>query len=80
MKIGVDNISAWPIRNADDKIDVELSPSNEEMDKMQEWAEKNSNPECKIRFLRDSNAVLYQTNKKLTLFPDGTLSGTWCNH
>ncbi len=78
-KLNVDFISAWPIRGLDDQIDHKFSPLEEELDKMEEWIENNYDPECKIRLLREKNRVLYATGKKLTLFPDGTLSGTWCN-
>lgn len=71
--LGVDNISAWPVRGTDDKLDLILSPSNEELDKMSEWAEGNG-----VRLLRENSRIVYETGKKLTLFPDGTLSNTWC--
>ncbi|MFA5258830.1 MAG: radical SAM protein [Candidatus Pacearchaeota archaeon] len=76
-KIGVDSISAWPIRTLDDKIDSEKSPSEEELDKIEEWIQKSGN--TNIRLLREKSKVAYQTGQKLTLFPDGTLSNTWCN-
>lgn len=74
---GVDMISAWPIRNEDDKVDSTLSPLEEELDKMEAWVERQ---DLKIRLLREKNRVLYDTEQKLTLFPDGTLSNTWCNN
>jgi len=77
-KIGVDSISAWPVRGMDDKISSELAPLEKELDKMEDWVEKNQDPECGIRLLREKSRVVYQTGQKLTLFPDGTLSNTWC--
>jgi len=71
--LGVDSISAWSVRGMDDKLDLDLSPSNEELDKMSEWAEENG-----VRLLREKSRIVYETGKKLTLFPDGTLSNTWC--
>lgn len=77
-RMGVDFVSAWPIRGMDDKIDEELSPSESELDKMEEWARENQGPEYVIRLLREKNRVLYRKGQKLTLFPDGTLSNIWC--
>ncbi len=77
--MGVDFISAWPIRNMDDKIDLELSPLEKELDKIERWVEEQS-PEGRIRLLREKSRRAYQTGEKLTLFPDGTLSNSWCNY
>lgn len=77
-KLGVDFISAWPVRGMDDKLDLDLSPLEKELDKMENWIEENQDFN-KIRLLRENTRILYQTKKKLTLFPDGTLSNTWCN-
>jgi len=76
---GVDCISAWPIRDKEDKVDIKLSPLEEELDRMERWVE-DQNPKHKIRLLREKSKVAYQTGQKLTLFPDGTLSNTWCNY
>ena len=78
-EIGFDSISAWPIRNAQDNVDPELAPPQNELELMGKWVEeqgKNSG----IRLLGEGNRVVYETGQKLTLFPDGTLSNTWCNH
>lgn len=75
-EIGVDFISAWPIRGKDDKLDQNLSPLEEELNKMEIYAENNKN----IRLLQENSRIAYKTGKKLTLFPDGTLSSTWCNY
>jgi MoaA/NifB/PqqE/SkfB family radical SAM enzyme len=78
-RMGVDSISAWPIRNQNDKIDQNLSPLEEELNKIETWIETNQNPKCPIRMPTKKNQELYQTNQKLTLFQNGTLSNTWCN-
>ena len=78
-KIGVDSISAWPVRGMDDKISSELAPLEKELDKMEDWVEKNQEKNCRIRLLREKSRILYKTGKKLTLFPDGILSSSWCN-
>jgi len=46
---------------------------------MEDWVEKSKDSECKIRLLREKSREAYQTGRKLTLFPDGTLSNSWCN-
>jgi MoaA/NifB/PqqE/SkfB family radical SAM enzyme len=78
-KKGVDSVSAWPIRTLDDKVNVELAPIKSELDKMNIWVKENSNSNFLIRLLMEENQELYKKGKKLTLFPDGTLSSTWCN-
>lgn len=78
-KIGADFISAWPIRGIDDKLDLDLSPLEKELDKMEDWVKRNQDHKCQVRLLREKSRILYQTSQKLTLFPDGTLSNTWCN-
>ena len=76
MHIGVDGISAWPVRTLDDKIDRENSPDDMDMKKIEEWAK---NYGSRVRVLGEKNKVLYEQGKKLTLFPDGKLSSSWCN-
>ncbi len=78
MRKGVDSVSAWPIRNNEDKVDPELSPLEKELDLMERWVERQTG--LKIRLLREKSKDAYQTGQKLTLFPDGTLSNTWCNY
>ena len=77
IRMGADYISAWPIRGIDDKPSLELGPDNDELRKMQLWIDEN-NYGKKIRLLTEETRELYRTGKKLTLFPDGTLSSTWC--
>ncbi|MFH1589755.1 MAG: radical SAM protein [archaeon] len=76
MNIGVNKISAWPIRNKEDKIDYKLSPTETELDKIQEWINKTNHD---VRLLREYNQEVYKKGLKLTLFPNGVLSNTWCN-
>jgi MoaA/NifB/PqqE/SkfB family radical SAM enzyme len=75
--LGVDKVSAWPIRNMDDKVDTGLSPPTEELDKIEEWIKNHT--EYSARLLRENSRIVYQTGQKLTLFPNGKLSNTWCN-
>ena len=77
-ELGVDAVSAWSVKNADDKIDKKLSPPSTTMDEIEEWVEKNTESKFKIRLLREKIGCACQS-KKLTLFPDGTLTNTWCN-
>ncbi|MFC1720692.1 radical SAM protein [Patescibacteria group bacterium] len=78
--IGADSISAWPIRGIDDEVDKERAPIASEMNKMSEWALQYSRPGFELRVLGEENRIAYQSGQKLTLFPDGSLSGTWCNN
>lgn len=74
--IGVDSVSAWPIRNNKDEVDFNLSPLEEEFGKMERWARNLDD----VRLLGKKNEVVYEAGKKLTLFPNGILSNTWCNN
>ena len=78
-ELGVDAVSAWPIRGHDDKPHLKHSPLEEELSRMEAWVAENQSNECKLRLLREKSKVAYSSGKKLTLFPDGTLSNTWCN-
>jgi|APSaa5957512535_1039671.scaffolds.fasta_scaffold07525_5 molybdenum cofactor biosynthesis enzyme MoaA len=80
QKIGVDSISAWPIRGQDDTLDPNLAPTSEELDQMGEWIGKRDPKKGKIVLLRENSRIKYKNREKLTLFPDGTLSNTWCNY
>lgn len=75
-KLGIDMISAWPIKDKHDNISKTLSPSKKELKKMQNWLIKN--PDKTIKLLLEENNIL--RTKKLTLFPDGSLSDRWCNN
>lgn len=77
--MGVDYISAWPIRGMDDKINQNLSPLEKELNKMEAWIKNNQSHKYGIRLLREKNQGLYRDGRKITLFPDGTLSSAWCN-
>jgi MoaA/NifB/PqqE/SkfB family radical SAM enzyme len=79
IDLGVDNISAWPIRDQEDKVSLELSPPESELDKMEDWIEKNGGLGHRIRLLRENSRIVYQTGQKLTRFPNGIISNTWCN-
>jgi len=76
--LGVDLISAWGIRDEYDKLDINLSPDRSEMNKMEKWVLENKKLKSKLRLLREKDRNSYKSNKKLTLFPDGTLSNKWC--
>ncbi len=78
LHIGVDRVSAWPVRTLDDKVDTELSPPADELEQMEIWVRRNFDSK-KVRLLLEKSKVAYKSGKKLTLFPDGTLSSSWCN-
>lgn len=75
---GIDAVSAWPIRGTDDKPDATLAPSKEEMDKMEAWINGRIGSHCTVRLLCEKSHTIYDDKKKLTLFPNGVLSNTWC--
>lgn len=76
--LGVDAISAWPIRNADDTPDKKRGPSKKELDRMEAWINERDGKPCVMRLLREQSRVAYDEGEKLTLFPNGVLSNTWC--
>jgi molybdenum cofactor biosynthesis enzyme MoaA len=77
--MGVENVSAWLIRDSEDKVDKNLSPDKKEIYKIKQWIKKNK-VEDKIRLLVGKKSrQVYQKGEKLTLFPDGTLTNIWCN-
>jgi molybdenum cofactor biosynthesis enzyme MoaA len=71
-EIGADSISAWPLRDINDRLDYDSLP--EELPQMWMWAAENG-----VRLLAEESHDMYASGKKLTLFPDGTLSGNWCS-
>lgn len=80
LNVGADFISAWPIRDSSDRVDKKLSPLEEELDKMEAWIIDKNLSEKGIILLREKSKISYELGEKLTLFPDGTLSNTWCNN
>jgi molybdenum cofactor biosynthesis enzyme MoaA len=72
----VESIASWPLRDADDNVDVKALPPADELIKMREWIE--ANPVYRVRFLENEKAHEQSYSRKLTLFPDGTLSNAWC--
>jgi len=80
LRLGVDRISAWPVRGLDDNLDLANSPLEEELDKIDRWIERNHfDEDGKVRLLREKSREAYLEGHKLTLFPDGRLSNSWCN-
>lgn len=79
LGLGVDYISAWPVRTLDDRVDEQLAPPDSGLDLMEEWIRSEQGLEGRIRLLREESKAEYASGRKLTLFPDGTLSSTWCN-
>lgn len=79
MGLGVDSISAWPIRGMNDEVDLEKSPSKIELDKIEKWIQGYDKYVGKVKLDVDGNRKQYYSGSKLTLFPDGTLTNKWCN-
>ena len=77
--MGVDSVAAWCLRDANDNVDADLAPAKAELDLMERWAkeEQNSQYPYNVVVYREENRG-YQEGDKLTLFPDGTLSNSWC--
>lgn len=70
--LGVDAISAWPIRDLRNNVDWTKAPEIEELTKMREWAAGRAN--AKVVGLDR-----IREERKLLLSQDGRLSGEWCN-
>ena len=79
QKLNFNSVSSWRIRDQNDNVDLENSPLESELDKMEKFIEENKFNNFDIKIMRGQNQVLYQTKQKLTLFPSGILSNTWCN-
>jgi len=77
-RIGADRIAAWPLRGADDRIDPIASPPKSELDAIGSWIQHHQDNLCSITLLGESTHAAYGAGEKLTLFPDGVLSSTWC--
>ncbi|MBU1975157.1 MAG: radical SAM protein [Nanoarchaeota archaeon] len=73
---GVDNIAGWPVRDEKDEYDILNAPSMSEIQEMREWAKNDRT----IQVQTEEHHELYKNKKKLGLFPDGSLSNSWCNH
>lgn len=71
-KWGVDKISAWPVRKLDDTLDYDNIPRD--ISKMKEFANDYG-----VRLLLEDSKKSYEVGDKLTLFPNGVLSNTWCS-
>lgn len=79
-KIGFDKIAAWPIRDEQDKLDLKLAPEEIELDEMEKLISFDESLFGKVSIYREKDHLKYKENKKLTLFPNGVLSNTWCNY
>jgi molybdenum cofactor biosynthesis enzyme MoaA len=80
--LGVDNISAWPLKNNDDSIS-DQAPEEECLRAIQEYAECSSpmyvgSSERTIRVLLGDNKNKQTIGKKVALFQNGEISDVWC--
>jgi len=75
--LGTDSIAAWCLRDKDDQIDAKLAPASNVLDEMEAHAFFESQLGFPVKVYREEKRG-YQEGDKLTLFPDGTLSNTWC--
>jgi molybdenum cofactor biosynthesis enzyme MoaA len=77
-EIGFDKIAAWSIRDEEDRLNPELSPEKRELEKIENLIAMDKNLSGKVNIHREEDQLKYKENKKLTLFPNGVLSNTWC--
>ncbi|VVB79599.1 Coenzyme PQQ synthesis protein E [uncultured archaeon] len=77
QKIGADNISAWPLRDETDGIDLARSPDKSELVRIHDFVERDTSG--RLRMIFEEKPTHYHSEKKLTLFPDGSLASSWCN-
>ena len=78
LKLGVDTISAWPIRDiVKDKVDIINSPVTSEMERMTYWIVNN--PQYPVKLLWERIEPAYKKNNKLSMLPNGTISDSWCS-
>lgn len=80
--LGVDNISAWPLKDEHDFIS-DLAPPASELGRMQEFVE--SDPPLlrwyagrEIRLLLGDSDSQEKLGKKVALFQNGEISDVWC--
>jgi len=79
FQLGVSNISAWPIRDHhSDVVDTSLIPDHNELNKMVDYSNEQNKQGKRIRILLEDSKLRYKLGEKLTLFPNGKISNTWC--
>jgi molybdenum cofactor biosynthesis enzyme MoaA len=76
-KIGTDAISTWPLRDKNDMIDLELSPEQTQLEKINKFVTESKN--TNLTMVYEQFPTHYHSSKKLTLFPNGLLASSWCN-
>ena len=72
FSMGVDNVSAWPLKNEDDSISA-LAPDKSELERMRGLADGKN-----IRLLLGDSNAKEMLGKKIALFQDGSISDVWC--
>jgi MoaA/NifB/PqqE/SkfB family radical SAM enzyme len=82
FSLGVDDISAWPLKDKDDFISS-LAPGRDELGKIRDLAADQHHhfpayPQRKIRLLLGDQNAKENLGKKIALFQDGTISDVWC--
>ena len=73
---GADMVAAWPVRDEQDQINPFMAPPPEEIKRMKAWVDSGKS---RIYVRMPTSRKGYEKGQKLTLFPDGTLSSSWCN-
>lgn len=80
--LGVDNVSAWPLKNSDDSISSQ-APDTEHLLDIQKFALQHSpiaigNVDRTIRVLLGDKKSKQMLGKKIALFQNGEISDIWC--
>lgn len=79
QNLNFDSISAWSIRDMQDNIDKKRSLDEIELQKIKRWVRKQNSEKYITILTEQESRKRYQKGEKLTLFPNGKLSNTWCN-
>jgi len=82
FKLGVDNISAWPLKDGNDYISA-MAPSRNVLEEISELVSGRDRifpdyPGRTIRLLLGDSETKENLGKKIALFQDGTVSDVWC--
>jgi MoaA/NifB/PqqE/SkfB family radical SAM enzyme len=77
LRLGTDSITSWKVRNDKDEVDLVNGLSPQEVQEISDWIQKKGFPNVRLIQVSTHNDS-YSSSTKLTLFPDGTLSSSWC--
>lgn len=78
INTGFDNITCWQIRDNNDQLDKNLALDKNVLNKICSYFEESLFKE-RVKIYNEKDRSLYEKGHKLTLFPDGRLTNSWCN-